>query len=414
MTTSCTRLLFTSAAALALSCAPEVEPTEPAGATGGTGVGGSSGATAAGRGGAGGSGGAAGGSGGSSGGAGGSSGTSGGAGGTTAGNGGAGGVLTGGAGASLGGAGAGGVVGGGAGSEAAAGAGASAGAPAGGAGGASGVAGTSTGGAGTGSAGAAGSSGGSGGASAVAPSAGCGMAGRPSGGVVTVTNDHIYTFPTTYDGMTPFPLFIGMHAAGNPIEQFRNLTNGSAIETGYVRAFPKSAGNEWNYTTDIAKVRAMMDDLRASYCIDENRVFSSGHSSGAQMIVQILTNQDAAEHMNYKAVAPVAASNYGALVTAVPVLYIQGRNDTVRNSDGADVVARFRTANSCTTTSTPYAGVASCMSSGTAVSPGCIAYQGCSVPTVWCSHDDPQYGNTSHGVPCFAVRAMHDFFTSLP
>ena len=35
-------------------------------------------------------------------------------------------------------------------------------------------------------------------------------------------------------------------------------------------------------------------------------------------------------------------------------MYIQGKMDLVRNSDGADVVARFRTANMCMTTSMPY------------------------------------------------------------
>jgi polyhydroxybutyrate depolymerase len=48
------------------------------------------------------------------------------------------------------------------------------------------------------------------------------------------------------------------------------------------------------------------------------------------------------------------------------------------------------------------------------VNHGCTQYDGCSVPTIWCSHDDPAYSNTNHGWPCFATKAMHDFFTSLP
>ena len=48
------------------------------------------------------------------------------------------------------------------------------------------------------------------------------------------------------------------------------------------------------------------------------------------------------------------------------------------------------------------------------VDPGCIEYSGCAAPTIWCSHNDPHYGGTMHGVPCFAVTAMHDFFNSLP
>jgi poly(3-hydroxybutyrate) depolymerase len=258
------------------------------------------------------------------------------------------------------------------------------------------------------------SGGGTGGSPGATPSDGCGKGGRPSGGVVTVDNDHIYTFPTSYDGSDPFPLFIGFHAAGNPIDQIRTLTNGSDFETNMVRAFPKSAGNEWNYNNDIDKVLRVYDELLGTYCIDTSRIFAAGHSSGAQMIVQMLTRSDIANQVNFKAVAPVAASNYGAIMKPTAVMYIQGENDSVRNSDGADVVARFTAANMCMTGTMPYDGVASCNSSGTMVDPGCVSYQGCSQPTVWCSHNDPQYSNTNHGWPCFATDAMYDFFTGLP
>jgi polyhydroxybutyrate depolymerase len=258
-------------------------------------------------------------------------------------------------------------------------------------------------------------SGGAGGAAAVVPSAGCGKSGRPANGVVTVANDHIYTFPTSYDGSTPFPLLIGLHAAGNPIEQIRNLTNGSAFETSYVRAFPKSAGNEWSYNTDISKVLRIYDELVANYCVDTGRVFGTGHSSGAQMIFQILTKSADAMRIKFKAVAPVAASNYGAIASPIAVMYIQGKMDTQRgNSNGADVVARFTTVNRCSTTTMPYPGVAMCMSGSTSVAPGCVRYDGCTQPTVWCSHNDPAYSNTNHGWPCFATKAMYDFFASLP
>jgi poly(3-hydroxybutyrate) depolymerase len=248
------------------------------------------------------------------------------------------------------------------------------------------------------------------------PSPGCGKSGRPQSGTVTVDNDHIYTFPDSYDGNTPLPLLMGFHACGNPIDQFINLTRGSAFEAEYVRAVGRSSdrGGCWNYGNDIAKVLQIYDDLMDNYCIDMDRVFATGHSSGAQMIVQILTHKSDAEHMRFRAVAPVAASDYGALQVSVPVMYIQGKNDTVRGGDGASTVARFRTANGCEMSSTPYSEVMGCQSSGKAVNPGCVSYSGCSEPTIWCSHDDPSYSNTSHGVPCFAIQAMYDFFTELP
>jgi polyhydroxybutyrate depolymerase len=359
--------------------------------TAGTGGSGTAGTSAAGRGGDGGSG--AGGNG---------------VAGSSAGTTGAGGQ-SGGAGGVAGGGGSGGSAGGGA----AGGTGGAAGSTAGRGGGAAGQGGAGARGGSGGTTGAGGSGGG--GSTVPVPSAGCAkMTPRPSGGKVTVANDHIYDFPASYDGIKPFPLLMGFHAAGNPIDQIEGLTNNTEFATNYVRAFPKSAGNEWVYNTDLTpKVYKAYDDLMANYCIDTSRVFATGHSSGAQMITQILTHSDAAAHMKFKAVAPVASSNYGAIVVPIPVMYIQGKMDTVRNSDGADVVARFRTANMCMTTSMPYSQVAGCSSSGTTVNPGCIIYDGCSVPTIWCSHNDPQYSGTSHGVPCFAMKAAYDFFGSV-
>jgi hypothetical protein len=119
----------------------------------------------------------------------------------------------------------------------------------------------------------------------------------------------------------------------------------------------------------------------------------------------------------FKAVAPVAASRYCTRVMPIPVMYIQGMMDAMRgNANGMDLVNVFTSSNMCSGGATPYASVPTCMSKfdRMTVTPGCVSYPGCAKPTFWCSHDDPQYGGTSHGVPCFAITAMHDFFGGLP
>ena len=100
----------------------------------------------------------------------------------------------------------------------------------------------------------------------------------------------------------------------------------------------------------------------------------------------------------------------------MPVMYIDGQKDNQRSQTSAtNTVARFRAANMCMDTSKPYTPVMTCKSSeGPMVDPGCIIYDGCTVPTIWCSHNDPSYGGTQHGVPCFAMKGMYDFFKSLP
>lgn len=255
-------------------------------------------------------------------------------------------------------------------------------------------------------------------------SPGCGQSGRPNGGQVYVNGESWLLFPESYDGNTPLPVLFGFHGCGSGNRgdssrtEYTDLTRGTAFESEYVRAIPVSsdAGGCWNYNTDITRVKALYDDLVNNYCVDVDRVFATGHSSGAQLIVQILTTghtQDA-ETLNFRGVAPVAASSYGALGTVVPVMYIQNTHDQERGSDGKDAVDQFVAANGCSSTSTPLtvAG-AGCQSSGTTVDPNCISYDGCDVPTIWCSHNDPQYSNTGHGVPCFAAEATDEFFKSL-
>jgi hypothetical protein len=39
-----------------------------------------------------------------------------------------------------------------------------------------------------------------------------------------------------------------------------------------------------------------------------------------------------------------------------------------------------------------------------------MTYDGCGAETIWCSHDDSDYGGTFHGLPCFYQQAMYDFF----
>lgn len=252
------------------------------------------------------------------------------------------------------------------------------------------------------------------------PSAGCSAkTPRPSGGKVEVANTSLYLFPDGYDGSKPFPLLIALHACGNPNTEFVNPTNNTGFATGYVRAFPNTpdSGQCWsNYSADAARVLAQYDELMSKYCIDQNRVFAIAHSSGAQLLVNILSHKSDAQHLNLKGVSPVAADPYNVALPT-PVLYIDGQKDNQRSADSAkNTVAKFRAANSCMDSSKPYTAIMGCKSTDSGnpqVDPGCNIYDGCSVPTIWCAHNDPSYSGTQHGIPCFAIKSMVDFFAGL-
>jgi len=257
------------------------------------------------------------------------------------------------------------------------------------------------------------------------PSAGCGTAGRPTDGLVSVADSHYFAFPESYDGTEPYPVLMALHGCaavnrGTSAEntEWMYVTRESVFATDYVRAIPVSANTNgcWSYDADAGRIKQVYDQLLANHCVDTSRVFATGHSSGAQMVVQILleTHTADAAHVGFDAVAPVAASDYGAMSGPIPVMYIQGMMDAERgNGDGHETVERFRAANGCGDSSTAYTEVEGCQSGSTAVNPGCVSYEGCDAPTIWCSHNDPEYGGTMHGIPCFALTAMHDFFTSV-
>jgi poly(3-hydroxybutyrate) depolymerase len=252
------------------------------------------------------------------------------------------------------------------------------------------------------------------------PSPGCGKSGRPSGGMVQVANTSLYTFPTSYDGTKPFPLLIALHACGNPNTEFVSLTNNTGFATEYVRSYPNTpdSGQCWsNYSGDVARIISQYDEVMNNYCIDQNRVFAIAHSSGAQMLVNILSHKSDAQHLNLRGISPVAADPYNVAIP-MPVLYIDGKMDNQRSATSAtNTVAKFRAANTCADTSKPYTPVMTCNSTDSGhplVDPGCIIYDNCTVPTIWCSHNDPSYSGTEHGVPCFAIKAMYDFFATLP
>ena len=268
-------------------------------------------------------------------------------------------------------------------------------------------------------------SGGSGGGSSVAakPSAGCAKASAQ----VTIPNS-LVGVPAGYNGTTPVPVVIAFHAAGNDNTSIQNAFKNSDLAKKYLMVYPNSTSattankTGWNMGADKNRYLEVQAAISAQACVDENRIYATGHSSGAQFVVALLCSGDGA----FDAVAPVASSvscqkwKNGA----VPSLIIHGVQDEERtkynlnDGDGKKDLQPYLTSNMCMQSSTPFTpDVSKCGNiqgvDGKAFSPGCVEFSGCSVKTRWCNHNDPNYGTTNHGIPCFGVRAIYDFFESL-
>jgi hypothetical protein len=248
-----------------------------------------------------------------------------------------------------------------------------------------------------------------GGSSSAEPSPSA-MCGSGSGMPALNLQNTLLSIPDSYDGSTPVPVVVAFHAAGNGNDQMQGII-GSTFEGEYIMLYPKSSGNEWNNNSDAPKVDSIFDALDASACYDQNRVFAAGHSSGAQFIVQRLC----AGERRFRAVSPVASSVYCQSWDPVPALVIHGIGDQEREAyglndgDGEKDIVPYRTSNSCQETFAPVE-VEGCQSGGVQVEPGCRDFDGCVERTRWCQHNDPQYGTSHHGVPCFGARVMKDFF----
>jgi len=277
---------------------------------------------------------------------------------------------------------------------------------------------------GSGGSGGSASSGGAGGTREVKASAGCARASTQ----VTIPNS-LVGVPTGYTGKDPVPAVIAFHAAGNNNTSIQSAFKNSDLAKKYLMVYPNSTSASangtagWSLQADKSRYLEVQAAILSQACVDENRIYATGHSSGAQMVAQLLCSGDG----DFDAVAPVASSVYCSKWKKgpIPSLTIHGVQDSERaayglnDGNGAKDIQTYLTSNMCSMTSTPFDPVLTgCTNVKTGIDgkpfdDGCVEFSGCAVPTRWCNHNDPQYGTSNHGIPCFGVRAIYDFFESL-
>ncbi len=263
--------------------------------------------------------------------------------------------------------------------------------------------------------GGAGGDGGDGGQLDVMPSPGCG---EPSGSPMNAdVANAIVTFPQGYDGSSPVPLMFGFHGAGRTHEEFYTVdarTRDSDMERDFVMVYLKAAGDAWA-ASDSSRFDAAYQQMTQDYCIDLNRVFATGHSSGAHFIETLLCNGE----QRLTAVALVAGSKRCDSWDSIPSMLIHGSADQERvglgDADGEQELGPFVLSNECGASTAPYTEALACNSiyNQASVDNGCVSYESCSQPFVFCRHDGQNYGGTNHGWPCFANQTMHAFLSAL-
>jgi poly(3-hydroxybutyrate) depolymerase len=240
------------------------------------------------------------------------------------------------------------------------------------------------------------------------PSSGCGRLALIASGEQTLDVDgvertYVLDVPAGYDGNAPLPLVFAFHGATTSGALFRSAFYGNLLSTmqdAAIVVHPDALGDPsaWNNDADIPFFDALLAELGASACVDEARVFATGHSSGG-----FFTNALGCQRGDVlRAIAPVSAGGpftFGGNGCSgeVAVWLAHAENDeTVPFDTGVDSRDRWLASNGCSEATEP-------------VDPSpCVEYGGCGagLPVRWCVYQD------GHDWPDFGPEGIWGFFSS--
>ncbi len=229
------------------------------------------------------------------------------------------------------------------------------------------------------------------------------MAGSPCSLDVNGTPRTYYVqLPTNYDPATPYPVVFQFHPWGGSAVQAMTMyrLNSRFPDAIYVspQGLDADGSPGWPNTNgrDIAFTEAMVADVQANYCVDNDRLFSTGFSYGGMMSFAVACELSDV----FRAIAPMAGANYSSFGCtgtgpAIAMWGTHGTNDSVVPiTAGRAARDRVLQQSHCGTTTMP-------------VDPApCVQYQGCDpgYEVTWCEW------NGDHAMPSFAPDAIAAFF----
>ena len=157
------------------------------------------------------------------------------------------------------------------------------------------------------------------------------------------------TVPESYDGETPMPVVLGLHALTMSYEFVPALSGFPDMADRYDFVAVSPSGRldgsvpYWNAAPtrkndDIVFLIEVLDAVAAELCVDESQVFSTGMSNGAQMSSLLACQRSD----RVTAVAPIAGAEFYVQCEGdpVPVIAFHGTADPIVTYDGAGLNAR--------------------------------------------------------------------------
>ncbi len=226
-------------------------------------------------------------------------------------------------------------------------------------------------------------------------SLGCGKSGAVTGvqadRTITVsgqTRTYVLSVPAGYTGTTPLALIFAWHGPNMTGALARSAFNLESKSDGAaIFVYPDGvASGTWDLSAESADIQlftALVDSISSRYCIDSDRIFSTGHGAGA-----FLTNTLGCYRGDVlRAIAPVEGGGPPSMLeractTKVAAMVVHGRNDPVVPFALGQAARDYLLAqNGCTLQTAAWPP-----------EPACAAYQGCQsdLPLIWCVHDEGQ------------------------
>lgn len=219
--------------------------------------------------------------------------------------------------------------------------------------------------------------------------------------VAGVERTFVLRLPPDYDPTRAYPLVFAWHGLGGSGAGAQRYFGIDGLgQSDAILVYPDALALEsqngqtgWDLGfdgSDFAFFDALLGALETNYCIDRDRIFSTGHSFGGYMSNALGCGRGDV----LRAIAPVAGGgpwSQNLCVGSVDVWLTHGTEDkTVEFDQGEFSRDVWIERNACGTTTTP-----------TEPSP-CVRYDGCEV--VWCPHGG------EHEWPDFAGAAIWAYF----
>jgi polyhydroxybutyrate depolymerase len=268
----------------------------------------------------------------------------------------------------------------------------------------------------------------------VEPVTGCGKVATGGARELPIEGfDGLYyvSLPSTYDPERRYPLGFAFHGdsrnhydcRAQDCYGFQSALGEEAVLV-YMQSLREpstSLEGGWDdeRENNAAFFEAVLSSIEGEFCVDEERVFVAGTSSGA-----IFANLLGCRYGDrLLAVAPVAGSlpeHEGCRGTPAALL-IHGVDDPhVPFESGEEARDFYLSQNGCSDSAEP--DVASLHSEirekrdadPTIEDIACTDYQGCSTPVRWCEHSYGGYDLSTHGWPPTGGELIRDFVRDLP